>query len=311
LSSSGKIEWIHGNSFFNDNSKLDFQCQNIISSITGNNISETVNFSVTEEKVGLSKINAKTTVISDEDLSFRFSDFSWSFPKDAYQNAKKLKDYFLNFFDKIEIIITIRAQSELLNSYFNQCYSLISNENIEFNEIGFWLKSNLNHNIKMTPKFLNYNKIFDEYAKHFGSNNVHVLLYEDLLFSHDNFFSNLGKILNINPTEVKNILENNHQNKTIKTSNGTLHIRGNTFFKNFIHPLSLELKKVLNNNTFNFLAKLFKFIFPNNLLKQKIFIRRLNSHEEQSILSSYKKCNSELIKKLCLDYQKMKNYNYL
>ena len=52
------------------------------------------------------------------------------------------------YFDSIEIIMTIRSQKTIIPSYFTQEYFNIIHETPNFKDIGKWLKENFNEQIK-------------------------------------------------------------------------------------------------------------------------------------------------------------------
>ena len=84
-----------------------------------------------------------------------------------YFNNPKFKEFVENYFLKVKVIFTIRPQSELLLSLFNQ---LVKDPNVRYGATMFTLAM---RNIS----WLNYMQHIRQWEKHVGFSNIHVIPY--------------------------------------------------------------------------------------------------------------------------------------
>lgn len=145
----------------------------------------------------------KTILLSEEDcLSF--------FTRDKGVLAKRLYDVLF----PCKIIITLRNQIELVNSYFRhvgELYPFLKNPH----QITFSAWMNLQYYGKRVHHFntsflasLYYFDIINYFINVFGRENVKVLLYEDFKYDPDQFLQELSQFLNIGEEETIDLAHN-------------------------------------------------------------------------------------------------------
>lgn len=93
-----------------------------------------------------------------------------------YFNNPKFKDFVSNHFDKVKILFTVRPQSELLLSLFNQ---LVKDPNIRYSASLFSLAMR-------NVSWMNFNQNINQWRKAVGSENLFVVPYSKSVV--DDFF---------------------------------------------------------------------------------------------------------------------------
>ena len=180
-----------------------------------------------EEFKYLNAITKSITILSAETLSTISPNFSFSLVNsNGKNNAIKFKSSFDKYFDEIEIIIGIRSQKTMLQACYKQWYHLIVGEQPKFQNPENWIKSNFHHNISDAILLFNYDELIQTYKSVFGSQRVHILIYEELQNSKDQYYRKLADILNIDKSYVGKSMEKNIQNKTQLSETGMVIIPG-------------------------------------------------------------------------------------
>lgn len=134
----------------------------------------------------------RPNMISDEVLTFNFNVNPRAVPHTII--AERLKNLFGN---KTNILITLRRQIDFLKSWFVQYKnSLPKNHSLE--SLDNWLRYQIAKNKYGKIKefdLLRYCDLVAFYESLFGSDRVHLLLYEQFKHNPKQFFESLGKIL--------------------------------------------------------------------------------------------------------------------
>ena len=309
LHDEGKIEWLHGNAFFNDNTLLNFSCENVLKALTGQKVETFTKDDVERELAEMDKITKDVSVISDEDLVFKFPGFSWANGQDALENAEKLKRIFTPYFDKIEILIGLRAQETIIQSYFLQCHTLIENEKQNYKDIGVFLKENF---LKPeSPFFFNYNNLIEEYERVFEKNNVHLLIFEDLIKDKAYFYSSLSELFLLEEDKVRSLFEKSVKNTTPKSKEGYIAKKNTWFYRNLIKPVRSKLRSSLNGDLYKKIHSLYRRVTPQSLRQKSIEVRSLTDQEKFEIRNKYKEGNRQLMANYGLSESKLRSYGYL
>lgn len=309
LHDEGEIEWLHGNAFFNDNTLLNFSCENVLKALTGQKVETFTKDDVERELAEMAKITKDVSVISDEDLVFKFPGFSWANGQDALGNAEKLKRIFTPYFDKIEILIGLRAQETIIQSYFVQCHTLIKNEKQNYEDIGIFLEENV---LKPeSPLFFNYNNLIDEYERVFEKKNVHLLIFEDLLMDKVHFYSILSELFLLEKDRVRILFEKSVKNTTSKSREGYLAKENTWFYRKLIKPIRSKLRSSLNGDWYKKIHNLYKLVTPQSLRQKSIRVRSLTDQEKYEIRNKYNAGNRQLIANYGLSESKLRSYGYL
>jgi hypothetical protein len=310
LHKDGYIEYLNHIKLRNENYK-QINVHNCVQFILGANYDKS---ELKNELNTLKQIDKNISLISNENISLFHKDFSYlKIDNKAIYNSLKIKELFSEYFENIEIIIVIRAQSTLIPSFYAETYNQIIGEKRSYRDIGKWVKENFLTNNSF---HFNYDRMYEQYANTFGENNIHVLIYEDLLFDKNYFYGQLSKIFKVDFTYIKDKIEfMQKQNVTPRTVDGKLKPKKITIGAVVTQPIRYLLKKNLDKNTFNAIKKVYNTIIPKRLLDKRleieIKIRKLDEREVEAILKKYYKSNLSLINKLFLDKEKMKKYNYI
>lgn len=118
---------------------------------------------------------------------------------------------FREFLPNAEILPTIRNQYTIIPSYYANHGRLLkgvpgrwNGRHVSFEE---WFEFCVNNVTKSFFHSLRYFRFADIYASVFGSNNVHVLVYEDLAHDREKFAEELARVLGGDVDEILNLLE--------------------------------------------------------------------------------------------------------
>lgn len=111
-----------------------------------------------------------------------------------YFNNPKFKDFVSNHFDKVKVLFTVRPQSELLLSLFNQ---LVKDPNIRYSASLFSLAM---RNIS----WMNFNQNINQWRKAVGSENLFVVPYSKSVV--DDFFGKFNIPVKYEKSEATRIV---------------------------------------------------------------------------------------------------------
>tara|TARA_Y100000815_G_C13323292_1_gene493166 strand:- start:786 stop:1790 length:1005 start_codon:yes stop_codon:yes gene_type:complete len=309
LNDKNAIEWIHGNPHYNDNSQLKFKCEAHIAQITGDGQKDFTAVDIHREKENFKKITNEISVISDESLSFKYPGFSWAYCKDAYDNIDKIKNLFSPYFDTIEIIITARNQQTIIPSFFVQCYKRITKEEKRFEKFTHWVSDRFlkDNNLEI----FNYSEMYNACVKAFSKDNVHILLFEDLLYNKEFFYKQLANIFSLKMEDVKELIEVNIQNTTEKSKDVYYKKVESSFHKKIISPIREMIFKGFNESFYLKSQKLYNLLVPKKLREGKKSIKKLTESETDLIKKRFYASNLEFIEDKGLNKEKMELYKYV
>lgn len=139
----------------------------------------------------------------------RFTSVFFSY-SDIEVKANRLK----HFFPKAKIIVVIRNQFDLIESQYRdhpfEPTSFITGKPVSINR---WI--DIAYEKDSVIKFLSslkYSEVIDIYQKLFGSDNIGVFLFEDLVHRSDRFIDALSSFMKISPEQAKQIMADKHEN---------------------------------------------------------------------------------------------------
>lgn len=168
-----------------------------------------------EEVEKFSNITKEISVLSDETLSHSSEQYCTVASRSgAVRNAKKVQRIFTPYFDSIEILMTVREQSSMTLSQYTQEYYNLCNYNPDWTNFEVWFSDTFSKNTLSQGQFLDYHAMYMAYATCFGKENIHVIVYEDLLKDKNHFYHRLAQIFCVNSSEIKDLFESSIQNKT-------------------------------------------------------------------------------------------------
>jgi hypothetical protein len=272
-------------------------------------------YDVDENKLLFSKIDMEISVISAETLSILYPGISFThLTGNAKNNTKKMKDVFSEYFDKIEIIMSIRAQTQIIPRCYKQWYYTIVGEDSNYNDISKWVSENFLENRNVESLLFNYELMYKSYFDVFGKENVHLFLYEDLKNDKDYYYYSLAKIFNVDKILIKKYLERNVVNKSVILEDGSIKTERPTLSFLLTSKLKNNIREYLGENIFNISKKIYKNSIPDSLKGIKIgkekIVNKLNDEESEKIFERYKEPNRRLAEIAGLDVNKMKEYKY-
>lgn len=260
----------------------------------------------------IKECNIDTILLSEENLS------STNFKPNVFlENKGHLNDKLLNIFgdifDKIEIIITIRAQIEMIPSFYYHFRKSISGENYKFRKYSNWMKDTFSNHRKEKDLFLNYNECYDCYTDTFGKENVHVLLYEDLANDKSCYYDTFSDIFNVKSSYVKNCLHNKADNIGGKNISGNYSIEKETLRSLLLKPFRKLFRILFSIQNYDLMKKISNVIIPpfigNLTLGKQKYGRALTKGEREFILERFKNSNKNLFSKI--RFKNSNKYNYI
>lgn len=177
-----------------------------------------------------------------------------------------------------KIIITLRRQDDLLFSWYGQKYNTFKQKSFS-KFLPFILDTCKNDFI---DHVLHYNYLVDFYIQLFGHDNVHVLIYEELLNSPEIFSKKLSSIFNFEETIIKKQFITNNINDN-KFNDSSRYVKGSKILSEFNKVLALVNCKI-----------------PNKIIN-------ITEQERSLILQRYRNSNIELANNLKIN---LKQYGY-
>lgn len=109
------------------------------------------------------------------------------------QIASNIKKLFSGY--NINLLITVRRQSDLIESVYNQSYMLTWRKHPELNTLDLFVDNLLASNIKQSK--YNFKYAVDDYVDNFSRRQVGIFVYEELENHPDNFLNSLKEFLQI------------------------------------------------------------------------------------------------------------------
>lgn len=231
---------------------------------------------------------------------------------------KALKTIFDDGKTEIEILISLRTQGKLMQSYYVQAYTEFFAKEKEFDTPS---KLFFDHSQALKLKMGEYSEIFDFYnvvswySEIFGKENIKILLFEDLINDRDYYISQLAEICDVQGELINFYLENQKPLNVQKRKDGEYVLRNYNY--NFFIRMLLRLEKLLK------LDKIFpkdflksntpsRNFFKNLFGKKEILeIPELTSDEKKAIFEFYKKSNMLLVDQFGISAEKLTKYKYI
>ena len=168
----------------------------------------------------------------------------------SVKNAERIK----NVFPDGEILLTIRSQIQLIESYYSVAGCVLKNLPKPFDRRYIallpWLEWAWENWENSFLGLIDYHKHIEMYQEIFGVEKVHVLLYEDFLNTPDEYIKKLSDILGIDYDEAILCISNNRSNPPDSTRDVNY-----LKFREYFFP-NLDRNKIpIANNLFKLIDK--------------------------------------------------------
>ena len=265
---------------------------------------------IVKELENLETIKKNITILSSESLSHISANSPYSSSRNsAIENAEKLKNLFNPYFDKIEILMFLRAQYTLIPSHFVQEYKNIRRRNKKIKD----LESFINHlfSFDIDDELLNFNfhAMYRSYSNAFGKKNIHILFFEDLKHNPSIIADKLATLMGCDIEVVKKLLKVSPRNITVKNKNGNF-----TTDKFQLFSYVSNIYSLIEKYDPIGLNRLKKFI-PKKILEFKINIHKdlppLSKNQKEFIIKRFKNSNKKLFGELSsLSKERVELLNY-
>ncbi len=197
-----------------------------------------------------------------------------------------LQKYFAPHADKIEVLIVIRRQQDLIPSYYFQNY-----RRFEQKVFSDFLAHQTSSNWAGESKIFDFYRVAKAYAQALGKDNVHIVLFEDFVQNKTRFGAQLGSAMGVDPVAVEPLLGQEHLNKTPKEE-GVVVVR---------KPQSKFRKR---------LARIAEKLKVGGPASSPIRLPGATDEEKAAIFNSFQDGNGRLADEFSLDKQAMREYRY-
>lgn len=259
-----------------------------------------------EELIKLKQINKQISVLSNESLAHVSEKTPTPNKKVAVpENLERLHQLFSPYFEKIEVVMTIRNQLTMVHSYYTQEYYNIILKNKQHKFLENWLLDNFNEQIKEDQLIFNYYKMYSSIEKYFGKGAAYILFYEDIIENSQQIFQKWANILNVSQEKIKYLFKQEAQNVTTVKSNDKRY----TDKQSFGSKISILANRLHINPTVK--KNIRKFV-PKQVLayqtKNEIEIPNFNEEQVDLLNRRFAIGNSKLVEELSL--QQLITYNY-
>jgi hypothetical protein len=236
---------------------------------------------------------SSTNLISAENIIFRsFLPYKTN-NGITFQNQTIIADKLKKVFDPlkfdVKILIVLRKQISIISSIYAQSYTDFYSNFDEYNKFKKYVQFFSTDQLKKHPlnELITYNEVVLYYNKLFGKNNVHVLLYEEMLNDKDLFLMNLMDTINISSYHFNTAIQQENVRSTDygykKVNELTLRILlknlKNKYFPNINYKLSKHQKNFLDFFILSQNAKINKTLILSNEDKLKISNNYNNSNK--------------------------------
>ncbi len=199
-----------------------------------------------------------------------------------------------------EILLTIRNQLELIESYYLCSGRILKNLPKPYDrrhvEMDAWLDWCWQHWDSSFFGLVDYYKYVEMYQKIFGPEKVHILLFEDFVNNPDEYIEKLSNIFGIDSNEAKKCFSNKHDNlqdsaRSVNYLKFKEHFFPNVDIRNSI-PFGSSLMKMLS------------YYLERGKSAKKV---KLSDEWRDRLKSKYKDGNARMAKECGL---KLSQYNY-
>lgn len=200
---------------------------------------------------------------------------------------KLLHQYFVPCFDQVEVLLIIRAQTSLVQSYY-----VHNHRKMEISDFSRYIDFNLKKGWPSEAKIFNFYSVISEYAAAFGKEKVRVLFFEELLHDRPQFATKLAKALDIAPASVEANLGENQLNRTRKDDR------------------EMVVRKLDKRSWRATLIKTVEKRYPKWAELLRIRFPQLTDEQKKAIFDSFKNSNQRLADEFGLDKLSMQKYGY-
>lgn len=261
------------------------------------------------ELKSMNGIKRNISVLSSENLSHISVNSPYSSSRhSAIDNVKKIKNLFDPYFDKVEVLIFLRAQHTLIPSYFVQYYNNIRRRNREIKSLESFINHLFSFDINDELLNFNYHAMYRSCSDTFGKQNTHLLFFEDLKDNPDIINGKLAMLLDCDTEVIKKLLEISPKNITVKNKNGNITTDRIPLFSYISNTYAL-----IEKYDFIGLNKLKKLI-PRRILKFETNKRKdfppLSNKQKEFIIKRFRSSNESLFKDLSLNQKKINSLSY-
>ena len=176
-------------------------------------VEERIPIADAKKALGTILVDNRLNVFSDEGIMVAYPG------KDNLSIAKKILNLKAVLSDcEVEILVTLRNPLDYFNSLYVQLhpefYSLFDKWDSS-EKLSKFFTTNSNHVFFET---FSYEKVLDTIGSSFD---FHVLLFEDILYDKEAYYSGLGNVLPIDVAKIERLIGREHLNQKKKSSNGT------------------------------------------------------------------------------------------
>jgi hypothetical protein len=239
-------------------------------------------------------------VISDENFLMlkSINEIQYNSESDWKQMCKKVFNLFED--SQLEVLVTLRKQSDLIFSLFLQKYKFLYAEdpNIKYQDFIFCKES---YDLKADFEIYNFEEL-DNFFRSYKLK-VNYLFFEDLKYDKFTFSSNLAKILDVNQNDIFPYLNTYYRNKITESHNDEMHMvsvkQSNLVF--------LDHKLKYNYSPNNVIQKIANRIFFNSFNKS---IPKSSGHINKQLNNYYRSSNQRFFQKHAELKAKANSYGY-
>ena len=198
-----------------------------------------------------------------------------------------LHKYFSPMADRLDVLIVVRRQSDLIPSYYAQNYRKLDEK-----LFADYLAHNLKQNWNGDAKIFNFRDVVRAYTAVFGKEHVHVVLFEDFVRNRERFGAQVARALNVEPAVIARHFGDEHLNQTRKEA-GVLVIR-----------------KLAKKSMRHRLIRALEAVGLKAADSLRIKIPAVTGEEKKAIFDSFKASNLQLAEEFSLDKPAMREYGY-
>ena len=260
----------------------------------------------------LNFVSDKTNLISDE--FFLLHDFIYDIIK-LEKSIGRIKKLCQSNHIKLKILVSFRNQHEIIRSIYVATFQGSYKSTVE----NLILALNNKQSDLFTSNFLNifnYNKLYNTILKIVEKNNVHILFYEELKVSQEEYYINISKILNIDSKKSINLCKDKKSHLMEDLIKSDLNITSLSEFI-FYKIKRFSFKNYLNKEIFfNSLINLLTRIKNLKLSRKEVLKNKKNLNLSISIIDKnkhlikkyYENSNKEFFENLAPNYKKFKDH---
>lgn len=247
-------------------------------------------------------VKDKLNVISRESLVDSYHN-DWLIVLDRLNNL--INDY------DTSIFITLRNPKDYIHSYYVETYPSLFSMIKEANTLEKFIEYISKKENKEKFKAFNYSDLLELLKNKLGK--INILLYEDLLYDDDEFFTQLSNLVGKDKTFIKENFSSKKQNVKKSLSNGKYSRRRTLSEVLQIKALKKEKNIMYKILKYSLLNELIRFI-DKKILKSSSkgqLHKNFNDSENSKLDKEFLCDNVKLHTKYALSLEKLKKYKYL